>query len=338
MAFNFSYRAKNQAGETVQAKIAADDIEAAKKDLKNQGLEVESIHLVFGSSAPPPTSHPTSELKTAFTKDTSVSEPTGSPELKVAPIDTDKAPPKVYKPQEIKRFKKGPELAEVDHQLPPLASRLLVGLIACLVLFALAIIPRIFFHRKPINRNIAFEVVETKDISQEDVIRKDYSVTVPQGIREEEIKYVTQKIYGQMKKKTADLSEATFHLFYTGSDLMVHAPIAVVRWNWEGSGEWEYSFSLDRAEQEDRVEFTQTALIPGEEVRFKVTLSNNITVDGAEQMVGLRLFEMSEAWKKKVKRIKAVCIYEDFVDPFMMCVKDLTQGESLKNIDCELIK
>ncbi len=297
MAFRFHYWARNTEGEKVQGDIEAADIDGARKKLMTDGLDVESIHVVFGSGAVgqtpagPETVHP----------------PKGAPAVSAA---------------------------DVRRVVPFFGAGL-----AVLVIFAVS---PLFFKScssapRAVDTSVRFNVVKFDDISDPGTVRKDFYITIAPQAGEEEIKYAARQVFDDDKQRVRNLEEAMFHFYYPTQDVNTHTAVAVLRWNWDGSGQWETSFSLERVKDKESVSIQRGEISGGESVAYKITLSPSISLDGARQVARSEMDRLKGQWQGKVKRIEADFIYEGYEDPFMKCALDLAAGGAA-GLSCELMK
>jgi hypothetical protein len=303
--YSFRYEAKNAQGDILSGEIRAVDLEAAKAKLKEHGLEILSIHVQLWKE-PGARAAATVTSKNADDKKKTVAfKPPGWP---------------------------GKEQQQVGFGL------LAVGF---LVMFGFILFPTLFGSKggqSAINQNIEFKIVKFDDLSEGDVLRKDYSVLVPHGIKKEEVKYLAQKIFDQEKKKMPQLSQAMFRFYYSDQDYKKTEPVALLVWNWEESGAWENTFSLARETGKEKVQLNQVRLAKGDYVEYNATVSADISLEGVQRVAETELSRLEGQWKGKVQRIKLQVTYQNFSKPVMRCEKSLPEQGSSPAAVCDYVQ
>ncbi len=100
-----------------------------------------------------------------------------------------------------------------------------------------------------VDTRVKYEVAKFDDYSVGDTIRLNFFITIADGSKEGEMKYVAKKVFDEAQGRMASLSQAMFSFFYKGQDFNTAAPVAVLKWNWDNSGIWDYKFSSSNSGQ-----------------------------------------------------------------------------------------
>jgi len=298
MSYSFRYQAKNNQGETVRGELEAHDIETAKAALQQQGLVVENIHAQIWKSPSPTVATP------------------------AAPRQESGSAPAAASPANSRKW------------VPYLVGGVVI--VALLIMFPL--LARLQTDPTVASSNVPFTVVKFTDLSEGGTNRAGFFVSVERGVTKEDVKSVAQKIWRVEKQRLPNMSQAMFHFFYQEQDHATQNPIAVLRWNWNGSRTWETSFSFSRADAKEKINIERTGLVSNEYVKYKLTVSNNISLDGASTLADSEFERLESQWKGKVQSIKLVLIYENFDQPFMKCEKDVTANGVGKRPACEFVQ
>lgn len=317
MLYSFRYEAQNAKGEVLSGEIMAVDLADAKAKLKEQGLEVRNIHVELWKK---PVAHHS-----------------------LATSSSEKSPGEKEQPaiRNIPSWSRKAEepVSYSSHALNGVYVFLAFGFLLVLgfVLFAT------FFSSKlgltKINENIEFKVVKFSDLSEDDVLRREYTVVVPHGIKKEEVKFVAKKVYEREKSKLPKLEQAMLQFYYPDQDHNKVEPVALLLWNWEGSGKWDNTFSLiDEGAKEEKIQMVQGRVVKGDWVEYNAIFPTKISLDGAQRVAEEELAKVAGKWQGKVPRIKLQVSYQDFSKPFMKCEKSLPEKGSAPAAECEFVQ
>ncbi len=205
-----------------------------------------------------------------------------------------------------------------------LANKLLYGFIVCAFILSVLFLAGIVRDGSKQAR-LTYHIVRVKPSGPNDFRRKDITIKVPRGARSKFIKTVSQKIYDDVKKNNPVMEEAQLFFFSENQDVDVHNPIAVLRWNWEGYGAWEYNFSFQHEQDADKkVIFKQKQYKRDKFVVYEFTLPSNVSIDSSMTVAKDQLEALAPQWEKKVKTIKVDVHYEGYTRNLMTCEYDFS--------------
>ncbi len=225
----FYYHGRNRRAERVEGTLEAEDRQAALDRLYDQGFYVvalaEAVEEEVGTAPAgaavrgggPPTSHV---------------------EMRGEGVGTEPTVPKPLGPG-IVAARAG---AKIQPTFQNSRRGYLIGGIVGAV--CLVVLPFLFHFESedPIPGSYRYSVRSTMDFSSGDFVRKSYTIVTEPGLTKGALRYVADQVFAREKEKRPDLAAAMFRFFYETQDRDTERPAAILRFNWDGRGEWEKAY------------------------------------------------------------------------------------------------
>jgi len=209
MAFKFRYLARDKEGKPVQGELESNNIDGAKKKLATEGLTVESIHVVFGGTGP---AQPPSR-----------SEDAAAPK-KAAPLVS-------------------------DGNLLRILAYWGIGIIFLFIVVGVLLFSQSRSPKAGSQTNLKYELLKTEDVGEGVVAAKDFFIMIDSQLGKTQLRKISQRLFDAEKAKSGKLEEARFRFYTSQADYSLGAPYAVLSWNWNGWGAWDYTFTSQSSGQ-----------------------------------------------------------------------------------------
>jgi len=194
-------------------------------------------------------------------------------------------------------------------------------------IFLISVVIILIFGISNLGSNYVFaldySVVEEKDFSYLNCVRKGFKVVIPENTTKEQITQIAKKIYKEQKKRIPELKEFIVHFYYP--DLNVHKDVANAygSWNWGGSGKWEMSYMFLRVKQPEVVDETDKSILKQDEFRKGIFVTYDLIVpldtsdEGAKRILKKKLNDLKEEWQNKVEWLGVDLFLGENYLPFM---------------------
>ena len=184
------------------------------------------------------------------------------------------------------------------------------------------------------TKPVAYKILKSDNVQSRDPSAKIVILQIPSGSSRAEIKATAKKALTKLQQDNERLEQALFKFFFKNQDPKRHNAAAVLRYNWEGSGQWEYTFSLARANSTGKdIQVKLKKFKRGQFVRFEFILPTSLSSSGAKKEGKDQLRDLVQEWGQKAERLEATMIYEDHLSPFLKC----TLKTETRRITCERV-
>jgi hypothetical protein len=189
----------------------------------------------------------------------------------------------------------------------------------------LLLVTRIECDYVPRDGKVDYKILQADNLTKAEI--RIFRVSVNRKASRGAIKLAAKQLFAEDQKTHPSMKQAMFEFFFTDQNLIIHQPIATLRYNWDNSNIWEETFSFSKGDNlTRRISVEQKTLKRGQYVLYHFTIPQSYSPFGGQKQAEEELKKLRSQWQGQVATVEAELSFEFLAAPFMTCIMQIKDG------------